>query len=152
MKHIDYEFNGRTLALSFTADALFQVYDRFGVCDDILEASHCLEPTSEGWINCCWLAALMAEQGELQRRYMGKDPSPMVTLEQLRTGIMAADSIRLRTAVREALIQGFHMELSAEEEQQEEVNEVLMEREKSEKKAPPVSEATIWHWLRAALG
>lgn len=52
MKHIDFEFNGRTLALSFTADALFQVYDRFGVCDDILEASHCLEPTSEGWVNC----------------------------------------------------------------------------------------------------
>ena len=95
MKHIDFEFNGRTYALSFTAEALFQLYDKFGVCDDILTVTQCLEPTAEGWRNCCWLAACMATQGELQRRAQGYDPQPMVTVEQLRTGISAADNTRL---------------------------------------------------------
>lgn len=30
MKHIDFEFDGKTYALSFTAEALFTVYDKFG--------------------------------------------------------------------------------------------------------------------------
>lgn len=133
MKHIDFEFNGRTYALSFTAEALFQLYDHFGVCDDILETTHCLEPTAEGWRNCCWLAALMASQGELQRRAWGFDRQPMVSAEQLRTGFMAADSTRLRQAVRDALEQGFHRELP-DPDQQDEVNLVLLEREEAQKK------------------
>lgn len=134
MKHIDFEFNGTTYALSFTADALFTVYDKFGYTGDILGATKIMEPTQEGWKNLCWLAALLASQGELQRRSWGHTPQPMVTMEQLRTGFMAADSIRLREAVVEALQQGFHRDvpsLNAEEE----VNLVLLEREEAEKKA-----------------
>ena len=74
MKHIDFEFNGATYALSFTAEALFTVYDKFGYSSDILGATKALEPSVEGWKNCCWLAALMASQGELQRRHRGEDP------------------------------------------------------------------------------
>ena len=69
MKHIDFEFNGTTYALSFTAEALFTVYDKFGFTSNIYETTKILEPTLEGWKNCCWLAALMASQGELQRRH-----------------------------------------------------------------------------------
>lgn len=134
MKHIDFEFNGKTYALSFTAEALFTVYDKFGICDDILAATHILEPTAEGWKNCCWMAALMAEQGELQRRHMGYTPQQMVTMEDLRLGFMAADSIRLRMAVRDALEQGFRREITPEEDQQQEIDLVLLEREENEKK------------------
>ena len=134
MKHIDFVFNGTTYALSFTAEALFAVYDKFGYTSDILDATKILEPTQEGWRNLCWLAALMASQGELQRRYRGEDPRPMVTVEQLRTGFMAADSLRLRQAVREALEQGFHRDVPDPDEDQE-VNLVLLEREEAEKKA-----------------
>ena len=150
MKHIDFEFNGRTYALSFTAEALFQLYDKFGVVDDILEATHCLEPTAEGWRNCCWLAALMASQGELQRRAWGFDRQPMVTAEQLRTGFMAADSTRLRQAVRDALEQGFHREIADPEEQQEEVNLVLLEREEAQKKTRAALTSAL-ATLRSAL-
>lgn len=132
MKHIDFEFNGRTYALSFTADALFTVYDKFGVTSNILETTHVLEPTSEGWQNCCWLAALMASQGELQRRHRGETPQRMITMEELRTGFMAAESVDLRQAVRDALEQGFHRDVPPDEE--EEVNLVLQSREEAEKK------------------
>ena len=81
MKHIDFEFDGHTYALSFTAEALFTVYDKFGYTADILGTTKVMEPTVEGWKNLCWLAALMASQGELQRRNRGEDPKPMVTME-----------------------------------------------------------------------
>ena len=134
MKHIDFEFNGTTYALSFTADALFAVYDKFGYTGDILGATKITEPTQEGWKNLCWLAALLAAQGELQRRSWGHLPQPMVTMEQLRTGFMAADSIRLREAVVAALQQGFHRDVPSPDAG-EEVNLVLLEREEAEKKA-----------------
>jgi hypothetical protein len=136
MRHIDLDFNGKTYALSFTAEALFTVYDKFGVTDSILETTHALEPTAEGWRNCCWLAALMAAQGELQRRHMGEDPQPMLEMEQLRTGYMAAESAALRLAVRAALEQGFRRDLPDDvPDEQREVNLVLQAREEEENAA-----------------
>ena len=134
MKHIDFEFNGTTYALSFTAEALFAVYDKFGYTSDILGSTKIMEPTQEGWRNLCWIAALMASQGELQRRSWGHDPRPMITVEQLRTGFMAADSVRLREAVRDAFAQGFQRDVPSSDDD-EEVNLVLLEREEAEKKA-----------------
>lgn len=134
MKHIDFEFNGKVYALSFTAEALFSVYDKFGFTESILSTTHALEPTQEGWRNLCWLAALMASQGELQRRHMGYDPQPMLSMEELRTGFMAADSSYLRAAVKAALEQGFRTELHTAEKEQEEVDLVLQAREAAGKK------------------
>lgn len=149
MKHIDFDFNGRTYALSFTAEALFQLYDKFGVCDDVLAATHCLEPTAEGWKNCCWLAACMAAQGELQRRAQGYDKQPMLTAEELRVGFMAAENTRLRMAVRQALEQGFHRDIPDPDEQQE-VNLVLREREEAQKKTAEALTSAL-ATLRSAL-
>lgn len=151
MKHIDFEFEGKTYALSFTAEALFTVYEKFGYDSDILAATHVLEPTLEGWKNCCWLAALMASQGELQRRYRGEDPQPMVTMEQLRTGFMAADSTRLRAAVREALEQGFARDVPDPDEDKE-VNLVLQAREEAEKKAWAEAASAFSSWLQRLAG
>ena len=147
MKHIDFYFNGTTYALSFTAEALFTVYDKYGYTSDILATTKALEPCLEGWKNCCWLAALMASQGELQRRHMGHDPQKMLTMEELRTGFMAADSIRLRQAVRDALEQGFKREVP-DPDTDEEVNLVLLEREEAEKKS---GAAALYAFLTSLL-
>lgn len=147
MKHIDFEFNGTTYALSFTAEALFTVYDKFGYTSDILGTTKIMEPTVEGWKNLCWLAALLASQGELQRRNWGHDPQSMVTMEQLRTGFMAADSLRLRQAVRDALEQGFQRDVPPHDEDQE-VNLVLLEREEAEKKAKAAAVSVVRTWLQ----
>ena len=151
MKHIDFEFNGCTYALSFTAEALFTVYDKFGYTSDILDTTKALEPSVEGWKNCCWLAALMASQGELQRRHQGYDPQRMVTMEELRTGFMAADSIRLRQAVRDALEQGFKRDVP-DSDTDAEVNLVLMEREEAEKKAGAAALYAFLSSLRRPFG
>lgn len=151
MKHIDFEFNGTVYALSFTAEALFSVYDKFGYTADILGTTHVLEPTSEGWKNCCWLAALMASQGELQRRHRGEDPRPMISMEELRTGFMAAENTRLRLAVRQALEQGFERDVPPPDEEQE-VNLVLLEREEMQKKTKAAAAAVLNSWLRRLSG
>lgn len=151
MKHIDFEFNGTTYALSFTAEALFTVYDKFGFTSDIYATTKILEPTLEGWKNCCWLAALMASQGELQRRHRGEDSQRMVTMEELRTGFMAAESLRLREAVKAALAQGFHRDVPPPDEDQE-VNLVLLEREEAEKKAKGAVVRALSTWLRQLSG
>ena len=130
MKHIDFAFNGQTLALSFTMEAMLLCLERYGA-EDFLDTV--LAPTPEGWRECCWLAALMASQGELQRRNRGEDPRPMVTMEQLRTGLMAAEGNLLRAAVRSAFAQGMTRQIPAEEEKQE-INLVLQAREEEEKK------------------
>lgn len=151
MKHIDFEFNGTTYALSFTAEALFAVYDKFGYTSDILGATHVLEPTVEGWKNCCWLAALLASQGELQRRHRGEDARRMISMEELRTGFMAAESNDLRLAVRQALEQGFHRDVPAHDED-EEVDLVLQEREEAEKKARAEAASAFNSLLRRLFG
>lgn len=151
MKHIDFEFDGKTYALSFTAEALFTVYDRFGYTSDILGTTHVLEPTVEGWKNCCWLAALMASQGELQRRSRGEDRQPMVTMEQLRSGFMAAESTLLRQAVRDALEQGFQRDVPSADDDRE-INLVLLEREEAEKKTKAAAAAVVHSWLQRLTG
>ncbi len=151
MKHIDFDFDGNTYALSFTAEALFTVYDKFGCTADILGTTHILEPTVEGWKNCCWLAALMASQGELQRRHRGEDAQRMLTMEELRTGFMAAENTRLRLAVRQALEQGFERDVPSPDED-EEVNLVLLEREEAEKKAKGAVVRGLNTWLRQLFG
>jgi hypothetical protein len=151
MKHIDFEFNGTTYALSFTAEALFTVYDKFGYSSDVFDATKALEPTAEGWKNCCWLAALMASQGELQRRSRGETPQDMVTMEQLRTGFMAAESVRLRQAVKDAIVQGFERDVPDQDEE-EEVNLVLLEREEAEKKAKGAVAHALCTWLQRLCG
>lgn len=134
MKHIDFELNGDVYALSFTTEALFTVYDKFGYTSDVLATTKALEPSVEGWKNCCWLAALMASQGELQRRYLGHEPRKMITVEDLRLSVMPADANRLRQAVRDAMEQGFQRDIP-DQDPVEEVNLVLMEREEAEKKS-----------------
>ena len=133
MKHIDFELNGDVYALSFTTEALFTVYDKFGYTSDVLATTKALEPSVEGWKNCCWLAALMASQGELQRRYLGHEPRKMITVEDLRLSVMPADANRLRQAVRDAMEQGFQRDIP--DQDPVEVNLVLMEREEAEKKS-----------------
>lgn len=148
MKHIDFDFNGQTLALSFTMEAMLLSIEKYG--DDVLEAV--LAPTPEGWKECCWMAALMAAQGELQRRAQGYDPAPMVTMEQLRSGLMAAEGNVLRAAVKAAFLQGMTREIEVQKREQE-INLVLQAREEAEKKTdlPALAEEFLRSLLSASI-
>ena len=150
MKHIDFDFNGQTLALSFTMEAMLLSMEKYGEDADILETV--LAPTPEGWKECCWMAALMAAQGELQRRAQGYDPAPMVTMEQLRSGLMAAEGNVLRAAVKAAFAQGMTREIPTQQREQE-INLILQAREEAEKKTdlPALAQEFLRSLLYASI-
>lgn len=133
MKRIEFEFNGRYYFLAMTAEALFTVYDQFGYTTDILATTGCLEPTVDGYKNLCWMAALLASQGELQRRRMGYSAQEMLSADDLRTNLPPTKVAELQDAVVEAMQEGFRRETEPEEEQ--EINLVLRERDEAEKKS-----------------
>nr|DAK94687.1 MAG TPA: hypothetical protein [Caudoviricetes sp.] len=139
MKRIEFEFNGRIYFLAFTAEALFTVYDHFGYTTDILTTTGCLEPTAEGYKNLCWLAALMAAQGELQRRRIGYSDQEMLEAEDLRVNLPPTRAAALQEAVMAALQEGFRRETEPDEAR--EVNLVLQEREEAEKKKQATQDA-----------
>ena len=139
MKRIEFEFNGRIYFLAFTAEALFSVYDHFGYTTDILTTTGCLEPTAEGYKNLCWLAALMAAQGELQRRRIGYSDQEMLEAEDLRVNLPPTRAAALQEAVMAALQEGFRRETEPDEAR--EVNLVLQEREEAEKKKQATQDA-----------
>lgn len=139
MKRIEFEFNGRIYFLAFTAEALFTVYDHFGYTTDILTTTGCLEPTAEGYKNLCWLAALMAAQGELQRRRIGYSDQEMLEAEDLRVNLPPTRATALQEAVMAALQEGFRRETEPDEAR--EVNLVLQEREEAEKKKQATQDA-----------
>ena len=148
MKSTPYEFNGHTYNLSFTAEALFRFQEKYGESTDLLGETHAMDNTLEGWKGCCWLAALLASQGELQRRYLGQTPEPMLSAEELRRTATPRDMLRLRQAIQAALLQGFARDVA--EDPDEEVDVVLAERTKLEKKTRALARSVL-NGLQSAL-
>lgn len=141
MKQTEFEFMGETYYLSLSADALFKIYDKFGMTDDIIKTTQCMEPTGDGWVNCCWLVALLSAQGELQRRRLGYTPGEMLTLEKLRVCTMPSEVFKVREALQMALAQGFQRSIAQDEDQ--EVDLVLAERDAEVKKAKALGDSVL---------
>lgn len=142
MKYIEHEFNGVTRRLSFTAGALFRLYDKYGYTKDIIGELKLDGNSGEGWNNLCWLYALCAEQGNLQRKALFMEPQPLITYEQLRTQASPADIPGIKAAVYEALSLGFARDKAPSPD--EEVDLVLEELEEAQKKKMA---AAIWSHL-----
>lgn len=146
MRQTEWAFRGDAHPMSFTADALFKIYDRYGV-GNMIEVTGLAEDTEEGFLNLCWLAALFCCEAELQRRFMGEDPRPMLSAEELQIMLIPAEVPELRSAVIAAIRQGFDTCALPE---QEEVNAVLLERESAKKAKTPASIAS--GFLRQLFG
>lgn len=145
MKYIEHEFDGVTRRLSFTAGALFRLYDKFGYTNNIIADLKLTENSTEGWNNLCWLYALCAEQGNLQRRALFMEPQPLISYEQLRTQASPLDVLSIKEAVLGCLQLGFKRDRPAQPD--EEVDEVLMELELAEKKKTAAAASSLLGWL-----
>lgn len=132
MNYIEHDFNGRTHQLSLTVGALYKIYDKFGYTDDISGTLKLDENSEESWNNTCWLYALLASQGELQRRAVGHEARPMLPMEEMRHFAAPADLPSIKTAIYSAIQLGFTR--SVERSEEEEVDLILKELELQEKK------------------
>lgn len=147
MKYIEHEFEGVNRRLSFTAGALFRLYEKYGYTSDIVTTLKLLENSTEAWNNTCWLYALCAEQGNQQRKALYMDAQPTITYEQLRTQAAPADVPYIKTAVLKALKQGFERDKPVNPD--EEVDLVLQEIEEAEKKKAAGILSSLHSFLRA---
>lgn len=142
MRTSTFEFQGETYELALTCEALFTAWEKYGAEDaDLISLTHAGENTLEGWKGACWLGALLASQGELQRRWRGETPREMLSYERLRRTASPADMLALRSAIREALMLGFRRDNISDADA--EVDAVLAERAAAEKKTANPAAAVL---------
>lgn len=132
---IDFEYSGRPYTAFCPAAAVFDIYEKYGVCSNIAQQTKFYERTREGWDACCWLLAEFARWGEIARRKRGEEPRPMLTVDELLLA-PATEADRLQELVMATLTAGFRRDIASKDED-DEVDLVLQNMEDSEKKEPP---------------
>ncbi len=120
---------GKTeLYLMLSGEALFCLYDKYGDGTNIAEKI--FDAGKMGFFVTCEVAAILAEAGELYRRYLGYDHKRIVTAAELRM-LPPAHINNLKQAVFEAYLLGFKKEVANEEK---EIDLGLLEAESDKKK------------------
>lgn len=87
------------------AAAAFDIYDAFGYDKNIAELM--LQPGTVGYGNTLRIAVILAEQGELYRRWEGHTPAPDLSIEELCRTLSPRDFVALKKAALEAVRLGF---------------------------------------------
>lgn len=112
MKAVKITLAGVTLSLAFNGEAMFQIRDDFGSVSALLEMVG--QDTREGFAATCRAVALLAEQGELARRFYGYEPERIVTAEEIERLTMPSDMVEMRRAIPQAISLGFGREVQPE--------------------------------------
>lgn len=109
MKTIDYTYGGKTLHLYHNGAAMFALSDLDDTRpEDAPEVMAVVrQTTAEGFDILCQVAHILAQQGELCRRYLGHTPERVPTAEELRLLLTPMQMLTLRTAVFRALNDGY---------------------------------------------
>lgn len=109
---IDIELGGQEYALLFNGYAMFAEKELFG---DVGMLEQIQANTADGFEALCKAVALLAEQGELARRYEGHEPEEILTLERIRVLATPLDVPALRMAVINAMVRGYGREIEPDE-------------------------------------
>ena len=96
---------GSTLYLYCNAAACFDIYEAFGYEAGIVDLM--TEKGAAGYGNTLRIAALLAEQGELYRRWEGHSPADILDSEALARIVTPLSYITLRRAAIDAVKEGF---------------------------------------------
>ena len=112
MNEIKATVCGTEYHLLFNGYAMFAAQDMFEnrQLGEIVQ-----DNTAEGFVNLCRVFCLLAEQGELARRYEGYDKGETPDEERLRAAVMPYDVITMRQSVLEALMRGYKRDVPEEE-------------------------------------
>ncbi len=115
MKAVRLSLAGRERHLCFTAEAMFQLQERYGGSSELLELVQA--NTREGFTAACQAAAILAEQGELARRSMGYDPEPMASAEAIAATTSPSGIAALKLAIPAAISLGYGREVKPENDE-----------------------------------
>jgi len=126
MKVSKLEFMGETYHLFYNSEAMLTLDEKFGKGAKIALAIN--PSTKEGKQALCDAVSIMAEQGELARRFLGYDKGNLPDAEKLNLFLTPKSAIALFDASVRAIQLGFGQEIK--EDENKEVDLVLQELEK----------------------
>lgn len=109
MKAVKITMAGRELLLMYTGEAMFRLQEEFGDVNELMAA---IAPnTREGFDALCAACAVLAEQGELARRYLGYIPGHILSAEEIRHLMMPKDVVAFKQALPQAVSLGYDREI-----------------------------------------
>lgn len=133
MKFTTVEINGKEYNLIYNGYAMFALMEFYaGSINDALNAN-----TIDSYDFVSHAVAVMSEQGELARRYLGYDKRYFISYDQIKEySVMWSplDAIRIKTAVIQAITRGYEREVNPDENK--EIDEGLAELNKKKVKKP----------------
>jgi activator of 2-hydroxyglutaryl-CoA dehydratase len=91
---------------------MFQIQEKYGGVAQLFDAMKA--PGREGFAVACEAAAIMAEQGELVRRYLGYDAEPITTAEAIQATTAPSEIPELAQAITASISLGFGREIDEE--------------------------------------
>lgn len=124
MKTVKTVIGDKDFYLLYNAEAFFTLGDEFGD-ENIFDAL--AKTNRDGFAKTIKIAAVLAEQGELARRYYGYDKSEIPTEDYIKFSTSVLDIPELKRDIQDAIILGLKQEI---ENPQKEVDLVLQELEK----------------------
>lgn len=114
----------KDLYLLYNGAALFELQETHGDPQALIDALN--DRSKKGFEALCHIVAVLAEQGELMRRYIGHTPTEIPKESDLAVAITPLDILALVPAASSAIIKG----LSREETEGEEIDLGLAELQK----------------------
>lgn len=109
MKAVKIHLAGRPRYLAFTVEAMFRIQELFGGSSELIDEIRADD--REGFAAACKAAAVLAEQGELVRRYLGYDPEPVLEEEAVAATLAPSEMAALKIAIPSALALGYGREV-----------------------------------------
>lgn len=125
-------FNGREIYLNYSVGVMFEVIEKYGDVSTAL--TYMQEDTKGGFEVTKHLGLLMAQDGELARRYIGHDPSPMLEESELNFHLNPVDYEAFKASVVYAISAGYGRDNAAAAKEVD-VGLQALEQKKTEAKA-----------------
>ncbi len=108
---VNIKVNGNEYDLLFNGAAMFAIKEKFDG-DNISDLIK--DDTALCFQRACKIAVILAEQGELLRRYMGHTPCETLTEDELRLSISPLSIYALKNKLSEAMMDGYKREVTDE--------------------------------------
>lgn len=101
------------MELLYNGAAMYAMRDVFGPDFALVDAV--APDTREAFSTACTAAAIMAEQAELYRRYLGYDARPIITAREIEVIIKPYQIPQMKSDIVDAMIAGLSREHDPEE-------------------------------------
>lgn len=112
MKAVKVSLAGQDRYLVFTGEAMFQIQEKFGGTAELLDLMK--NGTREAFDAVYSAAAILAEQGELARRHLGYDETPIIDAEAIAATTTPGEAARLILSISTAIALGYGREIKDE--------------------------------------